>query len=69
MDLILRHQRGELGPKTIEEWATPNGDDCLLIWMLKAIRDSGGTHVELVAVEDASTNEVFGEDYFIELRP
>jgi hypothetical protein len=53
MKLLLRHDRGELGPKTIEEWAAPNGDECLLIYMLRSIEEQGIEGVELVAVEEA----------------
>lgn len=60
---ILRHSRGELGPKTIDEWAAPNGTECLLIWMLREIGKHGET-AELIQTEPGPT-----EDYYTEVRP
>lgn len=68
MKLLLRHDRGELGPKTVEEWATPNGGDCLLIWMLKEIERHGG-RAELVTVNDQPIEGVEPGLYIEELRP
>lgn len=65
MRLLLRHARGELGPKTLDEWATPNGGECLLLWMLRQIEESGEPGVELVQVDDVDG----APDYFVEVRP
>jgi hypothetical protein len=62
--LLLKHERGELGPYTVEEWNRPNGGDCLLIYMLKTIEQNGGERVELIAVKEAD----FSPDYMEELR-
>lgn len=76
MKLLLRHERGVggatsiLGPKTIDEWATPNGDEPLLIWMLREIEKGGATRVELVAVDEQPLGpEVEAGLYVEELRP
>lgn len=63
---LLMHERGHLGPKTIDEWATPNGDEPLLLWMLRELETQGVERVELVAVK---TYDERAPDYIEELRP
>lgn len=50
--LLLTHETGTLGPKTVDEWNTPNGEDCLLVWMLRELEKNGQRRVSLNAVED-----------------
>lgn len=65
MKLLLKHDCGELGPYTIEQWNVPNGDDCLLIYMLKTLEQNGNRCIELIAVE---VSEGYPDTY-AELRP
>ena len=61
---LLRHDLGELGPKTVDEWATPNGLEPLLIWMLREM-ESRGLTAELVQVEEPKNMP----GYYAEMRP
>lgn len=65
MKLLLRHERGELGPKTVDEWAAPNGNESLLVWMLREIERNGGGRAELVTVREPEDMPGYIED----LRP
>jgi hypothetical protein len=69
---MLVHERGHLGPKTIDEWATPNGDEPLLLWMLRELERQGVERVELIAVRTYDERLLFTEQqagYVEELRP
>lgn len=63
---LLIHERGHLGPKTIDEWATLNGSEPMLIWMLRELEQQGIERAELVAVKAYDER---APDYIEELRP